>query len=152
MSDLRGYRESFASSPVARRRMQRQRTVNTGPELAVRKELHRRGLRYRVNMRPDPRLRRKADIVFLRAHVAVFIDGCFWHNCPDHGSMPRVNQGYWEPKLARNAERDAETDLYLAESGWTVVRVWEHEDPSAAADRIEGVLRTLRPSRPDNRA
>src|SRR5690606_34964063 len=94
------------------------------------------GLRYRVDARPDPAIRRKADIVFTRVRVAVFVDGCFWHNCPEHGSMPRQNVSYWERKLHRNAERDAETNQLLQERGWEVIRVWEHEDPAKAAERI----------------
>lgn len=104
--------------------------------------MHRNGLRYRVDFRPDPALRRRADVVFTRAKVAVFVDGCFWHKCPEHGSMPNVNQDYWEPKLHRNAERDAETDAYLQDKGWTVVRIWEHEDPEEAAWRVRDAVRT----------
>lgn len=94
------------------------------------------GLRYRVDRRPDPSIRRRADIVFTKAKVAVFVDGCFWHNCPEHGPMPSRNVAYWEPKLHRNAERDAETNQLLTERGWEVIRVWEHEDPREAAERI----------------
>jgi DNA mismatch endonuclease, patch repair protein len=117
--------------------MQKQRSDNTTPEVLIRKELHRRGLRYRVGLRPERALRRKADVVFTRARVAVFVDGCFWHKCPEHGSIPSTNQEYWEPKLHRNAERDAETDAYLHNQGWAVVRIWEHEDPGEAADRVQ---------------
>lgn len=91
-----------------------------------------------MDRRPDPTIRRRADIVFTKAKVAVFIDGCFWHNCPDHGSMPRKNVSYWEPKLHRNAERDSETTRLLRELGWRVIRIWEHEDPAEAAERIRG--------------
>lgn len=128
---------AFDASPDVRRRMQLQRPRGTEPELAIRRLLHQMGLRYRVDRRPDPSIRRRADIVFTQAKVAVFVDGCFWHNCPEHGSMPKQNVSYWEPKLHRNAERDAETNQLLTERGWEVIRVWEHEDPREAADTIK---------------
>lgn len=109
---------------------------NTKPELALRRAIHAMGLRYRVSMRPDPSLRRTADVVFTSVRVAVFVDGCFWHACPEHGSRPRVNPDYWEPKLRANRLRDAETDALLCALGWTVVRVWEHEDVKEASVRV----------------
>jgi DNA mismatch endonuclease (patch repair protein) len=121
--------------------MSRQATRDTGPEIALRRELHRRGLRYRVHFRPLPALRRTADIVFTRRGVAVFVDGCFWHSCPEHRTFPVTNQAFWAAKLARNVERDRETDRLLAAAGWTVIRMWEHEDPAEAADRLEAVVR-----------
>lgn len=117
---------------------------DTSPELAVRRELHRRGLRYRVDHRlPAAGPRRRADVVFTRARLAIYVDGCFWHGCPDHGSQPRTNSGYWAPKLAANRDRDRDTDMRLQQAGWTVLRVWEHESTTAAADRIETALRAL---------
>jgi DNA mismatch endonuclease (patch repair protein) len=86
-------------------------------------------------------LRREADIVFLRAKVAVFVDGCFWHGCPIHGSAPKRNDAFWRDKILGNQVRDAETDSALAASGWKVVRVWEHETGAEAADRVEAVVR-----------
>ena len=124
------------SSPSARRRMQRQPSANTEPELAVRRELHRRGMRYRVGLRPIPDVRRTADIVFTRARVVIFVDGCFWHACPMHGTWPKANLQWWRAKLENNANRDHDTDLKLREAGWTVLRVWEHEDPADACNRI----------------
>lgn len=109
--------------------------------MALRRELWRRGLRYRVDVRPLPHLRRRADLVFSRARVAVFVDGCFWHVCPRHGSNSKVNQSYWSAKLARNVERDRETDAALTEEGWLAVRVWEHEDFDLGAARIEALVR-----------
>ena len=116
---------------------------DTAPELALRSALHRRGLRFRVDRPPVPGIRTRADIVFPRQKVAVYVDGCFWHGCPDHGTMPKANSGFWGQKLARNKERDYEINEALAHRGWTVVRVWEHEDPVAAADRLEPVVRGL---------
>ena len=128
--------EPFASTPAVRRRMQAVPRRDTAPEVAVRRAVWAMGLRYRVDTAPLAGLRRKADLVFTKARVAVFIDGCFWHACPDHGTAPTVNTGYWQPKLARNVERDAETNAALEGAGWVVVRVWEHEDPVTAANRI----------------
>lgn len=110
---------------------------DTGPEVALRSVLHRRGLRFRKHTRPLADLRCEADAVFRRARVAVFVDGCFWHRCPEHGSDPRANSEWWRAKLDGNVERDRRNDRVLAEAGWTVVRVWEHEDPEEAADRVQ---------------
>lgn len=115
---------------------------DTAPELALRSELHRRGLRFRVDRRPVPGIRTRADVVFPSAQVAIYVDGCFWHGCPEHGTMPKANSGFWGPKLARNQERDREIDSALSAAGWTVVRIWEHEDPLDAADRVEPIVRT----------
>jgi len=120
--------------------MSRQASRDTTPELLLRCRLHAQGLRYRVHRRPLPELRRTADIVFSRARVAVFVDGCFWHGCPEHGTAPKTNADWWAAKLARNAERDTETDALLADAGWSVVRVWEHEEPEAAAARVQEAL------------
>lgn len=121
--------------------MSRQARKDTAPELALRRELHRRGLRYRIEL-PLPGLpRRRADVVFPRAKVAVFVDGCFWHACPTHGTQPARNDVWWAAKLRRNVERDAETNAHLEALGWRVVRVWEHESTVAAADRIWACVR-----------
>ncbi|TPW75736.1 very short patch repair endonuclease [Schumannella soli] len=113
------------------------RRRDTSPELAVRRLLHARGFRYRVDFRLQPPLRTRADIVFTRARVAVFIDGCFWHGCPDHATAPKRNSDYWIPKLARNVERDRETDAALATAHWTVLRYWEHQPADEVAIQIE---------------
>jgi DNA mismatch endonuclease (patch repair protein) len=120
--------------------MARQATRGTAIEFALRRELHRRGLRYRLHRRPITGLRREADIVFPRAQVAIFVDGCFWHACPTHATWPKVNAEFWRTKIERNRERDRETDARLADAGWTVVRVWEHDDPVASAVHIEEVV------------
>lgn len=109
--------------------------------MAVRKILHARGLRFRVDYRVITTSRTRADIAFTRRKVAVFIDGCFWHGCPLHATQPKRNADYWGPKLARNIERDQESSELLRRGGWTVLRFWEHEDPSAAADQIEAAIR-----------
>jgi DNA mismatch endonuclease (patch repair protein) len=125
-------------------RMSRQRRRDTAPELAIRKLLHAYGLRFRVTL-PIPGMpRRSIDIAFTKARVAVFVDGCFWHVCPVHATSPAANSQWWAAKLATNQARDIATNDHLAALGWTVVRVWEHEDRTAAAERI---LRTVRASR-----
>jgi DNA mismatch endonuclease, patch repair protein len=123
--------------------MQRQQTRDTAPELAVRRLLHRAGLRYRVDAPPLPGMRRRADVVFRPSRVALFVDGCFWHGCPEHGSRAtHANTGYWAQKAARNQERDRTTDEALAQAGWLAVRVWEHEEPELVAARVaEAVVR-----------
>lgn len=130
---------------ATRARMSRQRSRDTSPERALRSSLHRRGLRYRLHRRPLPGLRRQADIVFGPARVAVFVDGCFWHCCPEHATSPRSNAAWWSTKLAANVARDRDTDSRLATAGWVVVRVWEHEDPAAAAARIAELVRARIP-------
>ncbi|MGW1812750.1 very short patch repair endonuclease [Streptomyces sp. NPDC002125] len=130
-------------TPARSRNMAAIKRRDTKPERAIRSLLHAAGKRYRVDVRlqlenacPRP------DIVFTRARVAVFVDGCFWHCCPDHGRQPSVNDGYWGPKLQRNVVRDRAADEALRAAGWTVVRVWEHEAPGKAAERIITVLDT----------
>lgn len=140
-------RQSWASTPAVRTRMQRQQTRDTQPELLIRRLLHAAGLRYRVDAAPLPMLRRRADVVFGPAKVALFVDGCFWHGCPDHGERPtHANPVYWGDKIRRNRERDRSTDELLTEAGWTSVRVWEHEDPREVAERVILVVRSKRAS------
>lgn len=116
----------------------------TAPELALRRALHAAGHRFRV-VHPVPGNRRRTvDIAFTRARLAVFVDGCFWHSCPDHGTRPRANEAWWADKLEANRARDADTDRLLAEAGWTVVRIWEHEDVATATALVEAVLREAR--------
>lgn len=132
---------SWASSEATRKTMQANRSRDTRPELAVRSAVHARGLRYRVAVRPVHAVRRSADLVFTRARVAVFLDGCFWHGCPDHFHLPATNTEYWAPKIAANAARDLETDRLLAAEGWLVLRFWEHVVVAEAASEIEAVVR-----------
>lgn len=121
--------------------MRRFKSRDTKPELAVRRLLHAAGLRYRLHTKVPEHPRRTIDIAFPGAKIAVFVDGCYWHACPEHGKVPNRNSGWWAEKLRRNVERDAETNLALERSGWTVLRAWEHEDPSAVADRVERTIR-----------
>lgn len=116
--------------------MMANRRRDTKPELRVRQLLHAAGLRYRVDVAPIASLRRRADIVFSKRKIAVFIDGCFWHGCPVHGTAPRANSDYWTPKLARNRARDVETTEQLSAAGWTVMRFWEHEIPELVSQAI----------------
>ncbi|MGK2242490.1 MAG: DNA mismatch endonuclease (patch repair protein) [Rhodococcus sp. (in: high G+C Gram-positive bacteria)] len=120
--------------------MSAQRRRDTKPEIALRRELHRRGLRYFVDRAPIKGVRRRADLVFPRRKVAVFVDGCFWHSCPQHATFPKNNAQWWTDKLAANVVRDRDTDARLAEQGWTVIRIWEHEDPLVAAERVQKAL------------
>lgn len=126
--------------------MQRQRERDTAPELRLRRELHRRGLRYRLDSPVVPGTRgRRVDITFGPAKVAIFVDGCFWHGCPEHGQRTHdINGWYWPDKIAGNKVRDADTDERLASAGWLVVRTWEHDDPTVAAERIAAVVRERR--------
>lgn len=125
------------SSPQVSERMSRALRRDTVPEMLIRREAHRRGLRYRVDS-PLPGLpRRRADMVFVGRRIAVFVDGCFWHSCPVHQSVPRANREWWLEKLRQNYARDRETDAHLRELGWTVLRFWEHEKPVDAVDVIE---------------
>lgn len=132
---------SWASSPAARAVMRGNRRRDTSPEIAVRRLVHAAGLRYRVDAKPLAGLNRRADMVFRTSRVAVFVDGCYWHGCPMHGTTPRTNTDYWTGKIGGNRARDLETDRLLAEAGWRVVRAWEHEAPVAVAD---AVIRTVR--------
>lgn len=129
-------REALQTTEAISRRMSRQRSVDTAIEVRLRQLLHQSGLRYRLHTRPIRGVRRTADILFGPAHVAVFVDGCFWHGCPDHGSLPKSNAAFWKAKIAGNAKRDADTRRRLAEAGWLAIQVWEHDDPVDAARTI----------------
>lgn len=124
--------------------MQLQASRDTAPERVLRSALHRRGLRFRVHVRPLRGVRREADVVFPKARVAVFVDGCFWHGCPDHASWPKANADWWREKIEANRRRDADTDDRLREAGWAVVRIWTHEDPAVKALEIAELVRRRR--------
>ena len=125
--------------------MQRTRQRDTRPEIQLRSALHRMGLRFRVDAKPLADSRRRADIVFRRARVAVFVDGCFWHGCPIHGTIPKANRDWWVEKLKANRARDETTDAALEEAGWLSVRVWEHEQAEEAAEAIAALVRQRAP-------
>jgi DNA mismatch endonuclease (patch repair protein) len=127
--------------------MRANRRRDTGPELELRSSLFSRGLRYRVDypIRAAADVRPiRPDVVFPGAKLAVFVDGCFWHRCPSHGTRPGRNSEYWDAKLQRNVDRDRRYDALLSEAGWTVIRIWEHEAPEEAAATIERALPRLR--------
>lgn len=132
--------ESWASSSGVRASMQSNRGRDTGPELALRSAVHALGLRYRVSARPLKDLRRTADLVFTRARVAVFLDGCFWHGCPVHHTVAVTNAEFWADKVSGNVARDRDTDERLRAAGWICIRVWEHEDPREAAIRVRDAV------------
>ncbi|MFE2277411.1 very short patch repair endonuclease [Streptomyces sp. NPDC059454] len=142
---------SKASSNSVRAVMRANRGKDTGPELALRKELYHRGLRYRVDARPIPDIRRRADLVFFGARVAVFVDGCYWHGCPEHYRPATKNAKFWRGKINGNRDRDRQTNEILRAAGWRVIRVWEHEAPRTAADVISEVVRTRRQRTPGRR-
>ncbi|MBT2488058.1 very short patch repair endonuclease [Streptomyces sp. ISL-96] len=127
--------------------MQAIRSRDTKPEHLIRRLVHAQGLRYRVAAKPLPDLRRTADMVFRPAKVAVFIDGCYWHGCPEHYVSPKTNPAYWSGKVAGNMARDRDTDQRLREAGWTVLRFWEHESPGECALKIAATVSRLRSSR-----
>ena len=135
--------ELIKPSPAKSQQMRNIRNRDTTPEMAVRRELHSRGLRYRVHMPMSGIAKTRPDIVFTRVKVAVFIDGCFWHCCPDHGTLPKTNPDWWRRKLTKNVTRDRSTEQALRKAGWKVIRIWEHENTIAASDRIETIVRNL---------
>ncbi|WP_329365282.1 very short patch repair endonuclease [Streptomyces sp. NBC_00669] len=132
------------TSPKIRARMSKQRSRDTDIEMNLRRTLHAAGLRYRLHRKPLKGVRREADILFGPARVAVFVDGCFWHGCPEHVTWPKNNAGFWREKIEKNRARDRDTDARLAEAGWASVRVWEHEDAVAAAERITTLVHERR--------
>ncbi|MFF4710292.1 very short patch repair endonuclease [Streptomyces eurythermus] len=138
------------TTPETRARMSRQKSRNTEVEMALRRALHAAGLRYRVHRKPLKGVRREADVLFGPAKVAVFVDGCFWHGCPQHATWPKTNADFWRAKIEGNRRRDMDTDERLASAGWLAVRVWEHEDPVEAAARVVAFVRARR-ARSDRR-
>lgn len=128
------------TTPTIRARMSLQKSRNTQVEMRLRRALHASGLRYRVHRRPVKGVRREADLVFGPTRVAVFVDGCFWHGCPEHVTWPKKNAEFWRRKIEGNRARDADTDARLAEAGWLAVRVWEHESSTVAAERVRKIV------------
>ncbi|WP_307837664.1 very short patch repair endonuclease [Actinoplanes couchii] len=140
--------KSWASSAGVRKSMQANTGRDTKPELALRRAVHARGLRYFVNRRPIKAVRRTADLLFPRLRLAVFLDGCFWHGCPRHHTISKTNAAFWAEKVATNRQRDTNTNLRLADAGWTVLRIWEHEAIEEAADKVAETVTTLRHASP----
>lgn len=132
----RGDPAFVAPSPAKSEAMRRVRTLGTAPEVALRRLLHAAGLRFRVGVPVPGRPRRTIDVAFTRRRLAVFVDGCFWHDCPIHGGSPRTNPAFWSAKIAANRARDRDTDAALAEAGWTALRFWEHVRPEEAAAAV----------------
>jgi len=130
------------SSELASRRMAMTGQRDTSAEIKIRRLLHGMGLRYRVDFPVLEKPRRRADLAFTRVEVAVFVDGCFWHGCPEHGTWPKANADFWREKIETNIERDLDTNKRLDAKGWKVIRVWEHEDPEKAANQIANVVRS----------
>lgn len=128
------------SSDAALKRMQAAKARDTAPEKALRLLLHEKSLRYRVDVKPIKELNRRADIVFRSTKVAVFVDGCFWHGCPIHGTQAKANAEFWRNKIKQNQIRDADTNERLKKDGWKVVRVWEHEDPEKVSEKIYNII------------
>ncbi|WP_131733480.1 very short patch repair endonuclease [Gordonia paraffinivorans] len=124
--------------------MSRQKSKNTAPEIAVRRCLHERGFRYRIDVKLEPDLRTRADLAWKGLKLAVFIDGCFWHGCPQHATRPAANREWWAKKLDTNIARDRRTDDALRSRGWVVRRFWEHQTPEEIADKIVETIDELR--------
>ena len=133
-----------SSSHDASQRMARVRQKGTRCEIELRKALHARGLRYRIQVPLLSKPRRVVDVVFPSARIAVFIDGCFWHGCPEHASWPKTNSNFWRSKIETNRARDTDTNQRLDSLGWKTIRVWEHEDPDEAAACIAELVKTRR--------
>jgi DNA mismatch endonuclease, patch repair protein len=140
MNSLRS-RAPSASSALIRRVMQANTGRETRPEKTVRRFLHRTGLRFRKDLRPVPALRCAADLVFPRAKVCIFIDGCFWHGCPKHFCVPGSNSAWWAEKIEANRVRDRRNDAYLKREGWQVIRLWEHEVSSKVLATLASTIR-----------
>lgn len=136
----RSIRNPSPSSEAALERMKAAKPRDTAPEKALRSVLHRKGLRFRIDQKPIKDLNRRADVVFRTVRVAVFVDGCFWHGCPIHGMQSKANAEFWSQKIKQNQERDIDTTNKLKAAGWRVVRVWEHEDPEKASQRIYNII------------
>ncbi|MDT0183537.1 very short patch repair endonuclease [Microbacterium sp. ARD31] len=141
--------ERLAPSEQLSRKMATLARRDTRPEVELRREVHRRGMRFRVQVKVPGNNRRTIDIAFTRVRLAVYVDGCFWHGCPEHHVQPRSNSEWWRWKIERNQARDADTERELLAAGWQVLRVWEHVSAAEAAATVEDAyrLRSASPSR-----
>ena len=128
------------SSPEVSRRMAKVRQKGTDAEVALRRQLYRIGLRYRIDYEVLKKPRRVADIAFPGRRIAIFVDGCFWHGCPQHASWPKRNAEFWRQKIETNRLRDADTNERLRSLGWTVLRFWSHESPTDAAGVVANMI------------
>jgi len=134
-----------ASSLQVRKRMEAVASADTAAEVLLRRALHAAGLRFRKNCRPVSRLRCEADVVFRRQAICIFVDGCFWHRCPEHYAAPQTNAAWWAEKITANVERDRRQTAELEKHGWTVVRVWEHElEPDQLSTTVESITQLVR--------
>jgi DNA mismatch endonuclease (patch repair protein) len=138
---LKRRKAPIPASPDVSVRMKAVRQRDNSQEVLIRSLLHRMGLRYRKHQFAVPGLRRRPDISFVGARVAVFVDGCFWHCCPRHATWPKTNRKWWKNKLLENVARDRDTDVRLRGIGWLPIRVWGHEDARTAANRIAKIVR-----------
>lgn len=129
-----------AGSPAIRAKMQAQKAKDTKPEMQLRRALHARGLRFRVDAKLPEAGRRTADIAWAGRRIAVFVDGCFWHGCPDHFVLPKSHSRWWQEKIQRNRDRDEDTTRMLLDQGWTVIRIWEHAATSDAASFVQNIV------------
>jgi len=130
----------FPSSDSALKRMRAVKPRDTAPEIALRSALFHRRLRYRIDVKPIKEFNRRADISFKSVKVVVFVDGCFWHGCPIHGTQAKANAEFWKNKIKQNQIRDEDTNKRLKKAGWRVIRVWEHENPEKAAAKIYNII------------
>ncbi len=128
------------SSDAALKRMKAAKPRDTVPEKALRSALFKKGVRYKIDARPVKELNRRADIVFRSAKVAIFVDGCFWHGCPIHGTQAKANAEFWKNKIKQNQIRDEDTNKQLKKAGWRVIRVWEHKNPEKASQKIYNII------------
>jgi len=135
------------SSPETSRRMAKVRQKGTDAEVALRRELYRIGLRYRVDYEVLKKPRRVADVAFPGLRIVIFVDGCFWHGCPQHASWPKHNVEFWRQKIEANRHRDVDTSERLRSMGWTVLRFWEHESPAEAAEVVAQTVAMARSKR-----
>jgi DNA mismatch endonuclease, patch repair protein len=129
-----------ATSASTLRSMQANRGRNTSVELSLRRALHAKGLRFRIHRQAIPGLRCEPDILFPTPRVAVFVDGCWWHGCPEHWSPPNRNREWWTRKILLNTERDRRHDEILTAAGWCVVRIWEHQPVDEAVEHVQRVI------------
>lgn len=139
-----GSKRTVPSGPDVSLRMKKIRQRDTSAELALRSELHARGLRYRIQVPVLSKPRRVADVAFKALRVAVFVDGCFWHGCPQHATWPKQNAEFWRAKILANQQRDHDTDDRLRGEGWVVVRAWVHEPPERVAAKVASIVEKRR--------